>query len=49
MVFHLSTAFPARPHKPQVAVTVSLMPDPVDTVLGAPDDGLNTTRNMLSS
>jgi len=25
------------------------MPDTVDTVLWAPDDGWNTTRNMLSS
>jgi len=33
----------------RVAVAVSLMPDTVDTVLRAPDDGWNTTRNMLNS
>jgi len=33
----------------QVASTVSIMPDTVDTVLWAPDDGWNTTRNMLSN
>jgi len=38
-----------RLYSRQVAVTVSLMPDTVDTVLWAPDDGWNTTRNMLSS
>jgi hypothetical protein len=33
----------------QVAVQFSLMPDTVDTVLWAPDDGWNTIWNMLSS
>ena len=33
----------------QVAIQVSLMPDTVDTVLWAPDDGRNNTRNMLNS
>ena len=37
---------PAQPRSRQVAVQVSLMPD---TVLWAPNDGWNTTRNMLSS
>ena len=39
----------AQPHSRQVAVKVLLMPDTVDTVLWAPDDGWNTTRNMLRS
>jgi hypothetical protein len=30
---------PTQPHLRQVAVTVSLMPDTVGTVLRAPDDG----------
>ena len=37
------------PRSQQVAVTVSLIPDTVDTVLWAPDDGWNTTRNASSS
>ena len=40
---------PVQPRLRQVAVQVSLMPDTVDTVLWASDDGWNTTRNMLSS
>jgi len=38
-----------QPRSRQVAVQVSLMPDTVDTVSWAPDDGRNITRNMLSS
>jgi len=30
----------------QIAVTVSQIPDAVDTVVCVPDDGWNTTRNM---
>jgi len=33
------TAFPAQPRSQQVAVQVSLIPNTVDTVLWAPDDG----------
>ena len=35
----MGTAAPIQPRSRRVAVTVSLMPDTVDTVLWAPDDG----------
>ena len=35
----MEVAVPIQPRPRQVAVTVSLMPDTVDTVLWAPDDG----------
>jgi len=40
---------PAQPRSRQVAVTVSVMPDTVDTVSWAPDDGWNNTRNLLGT
>jgi len=35
-----------QPRSRQVAIQVSLMPDTVDTVIWAADDGWNNNRNM---